>query len=229
MKISAPRHALSPTAPAKPFAPAPAHFVTESRQRLRVAGDSVVGIVSAQFVAQRRVLLGQAPVSMYPTPLAHRSQRPAEPVLRRLALDHPAPLPGASPIVGEPQHHEAALALRTAPLRLRRSAKLYHPRLLGVQPQPVLLQPLRQHPKHPSHVVLVLEHQHRVVGVADLKRPPPKPRLHFVLEPLIQHFVQVDVRQCRRDDAPNAKGNFRFERQIVGWRDRPLVDMRRKR
>ena len=149
--------------------------------------------MSAQFVAQRRVLLGQAPVSMCPTPLAHRSQRPAEPVLRRLALDHPAPLPGASPIVGEPQHHEAALALRAAPLRLRRPAKLHHPRLLRVQPQPVLLPPLRQHPMHPSRVVLVLEHQHRVVGVADLKRPPPKPRLHFVLEPLIEHFVQGDV------------------------------------
>ena len=48
-----------------------------------------------------------------------------------------------------------------ASLRLRRSAKLHHPRLLRMQPQPVLLQPLRQHPKHPPRVVFVLEHQHR--------------------------------------------------------------------
>ena len=30
-------------------------------------------------------------------------------------------------------------------------------------------------------------------------------------------------------DAPNAKGNFRFEREILQWRDRPLIDLRRKR
>ena len=29
--------------------------------------------------------------------------------------------------------------------------------------------------------------------------------------------------------APNAKGNFRFEREILQWRDRPLIDLRRKR
>ena len=28
-------------------------------------------------------------------------------------------------------------------------------------------------------------------------------------------------------DALNAKGTFRFEREIVQWRDRPLVDLRR--
>lgn len=27
----------------------------------------------------------------------------------------------------------------------------------------------------------------------------------------------------------NAKDNFRFERMIVGWRERPVVDLRRKR
>ncbi|MDE0458798.1 MAG: hypothetical protein OXI15_16005, partial [Chromatiales bacterium] len=36
-----------------------------------------------------------------------------------------------------------------------------------------------------SRVVFVLEHQHRIIGVAHLKRPPPKPRLHLVLEPLV--------------------------------------------
>ena len=30
-------------------------------------------------------------------------------------------------------------------------------------------------------------------------------------------------------DSPNAKGNFRFEREIVHWRDRLLIDLRRKR
>ena len=36
-------------------------------------------------------------------------------------------------------------------------------------------------------------------------------------------------RQQTGFDALNAKGNFRFEREIVQWRDRRLVDLRRKR
>ena len=66
------------------------------------------------------MLLGQ-------TSCADSSQRLAEMVLGRLALDHPSPCPGAPPVVPEPQHREAALALRTAPLRLPRTAKIHHP------------------------------------------------------------------------------------------------------
>ena len=76
-----------------------------------------------------------------------------------------------------------------------------------MQAKTVLLQPLRQHPKHPPRIVFVLEHQHRVVGVADLKRPSPKPRLHFVLEPLVQHLLQIDVTQ-RRIWEPYDYGNL---------------------
>ena len=48
------------------------------------------------------------------------------------------------------------------------------------------------------------------------------------LQPLIE-LVEHDIGQKWRDDAPNVKGNFRFEREIVQWRDRPLIDLRRKR
>ena len=60
----------------------------------------------------------------------------------------------------------------------------------------------RQHPKHPPRVVLALEHQYRVVGIADLERPSPQPRLHIVLEPLVQHFMQIDVAQRRGNHTP---------------------------
>jgi hypothetical protein len=40
--------------------------------------------------------------------------------------------------------------------------------------------------------------------------------------------VEIDVRQQRRHDAPYAKGNFQFERLIAGWRDQPVLDLRRK-
>ena len=76
-----------------------------------------------------------------------------------------------------------------------------------MQAQAVLLQPLRQHPKHPPRVVLVLEHQHRVIGVTDLKGPSSQPRLHFVFEPLVQHLMQIDVTQ-RRIWEPYDYGNL---------------------
>ena len=133
--------------------------------------------MAAQLATQRRPLLPRLPVPMRTAPSANPPQRSAESVLGRLALDDPSPLPGASPIVREPQHREAALALRAAPLRLRRSAKLHHPRLLRVQAKAVLLQPFRQHRKHPPRIVLVLEHQRRIISVTDLEGPPPKPRL----------------------------------------------------
>ena len=190
---SVPRHAPAPASSTEPLAPSPTDFGSESSQRRAIPRHAVVGIVTAQCAAQHRMLVAHPPVPMLPAPLANPPQRSAESVLGRLALDHPSPRPGASPIMREPQHREAALALRAAPPRLRRSAKLHHPRLLRMQPKAVLPKPLRQHPKHPPRVVFVLKHQHRIVGIADLKRPPPKPRLHLVLEPLVQHLVQVDV------------------------------------
>jgi hypothetical protein len=40
--------------------------------------------------------------------------------------------------------------------------------------------------------------------------------------------MQVDVGEQRRDGSLNAKDNFRFERTIMGWRERRVVDLRRK-
>jgi len=40
--------------------------------------------------------------------------------------------------------------------------------------------------------------------------------------------VQVHVRQQRGNHSPYAKGNFQFERVIAGWRQRPVLDLRRK-
>ena len=39
----------------------------------------------------------------------------------------------------------------------------------------------------------------------------------------------ADRRPKRGHYALNAKGNFRFDRLIEGWRDKPVLDLRRKR
>ena len=41
--------------------------------------------------------------------------------------------------------------------------------------------------------------------------------------------MQEQIRQQWADGSLNAKDNFRFERTIVGWRGRCVVDLRRKR
>ena len=68
---SLPPHPPAPRTPVQPLAPSPLDFVSEALQRLGVAGDSVIGIVTLQLAAQRRVLVSQAPMTMRPAPLAH--------------------------------------------------------------------------------------------------------------------------------------------------------------
>ena len=62
-----------------------------------------------------------------------------------------------------------------------------------MQAQTVLFESLRQYRQHPPCILFPLEDQRRVIRKADLKRPSPKPWLDFVLEPHIEHFVQVEV------------------------------------
>ena len=70
-------------------------------------------------------------------------------------------------------------------------------------------------------------------------------RHHLLLEKVAQRVNDGDVMALlkkilkangkkggtarRGDDTLNTKGNFRFERQIVAWRKRPVIDLRRKR
>src|SRR5271165_6572616 len=61
----------------------------------------------------------------------------------------------------------------------------------------------------------------RVVGVADETVASPG---QFTIQ-LVKH----DVGKHWRKDALNAKGNFRFERELRRWRSEPALDMRRKR
>jgi hypothetical protein len=50
-----------------------------------------------------------------------------------------------------------------------------------------------------------------------------------LLAPVPEEAVHVAIGQQRADDALNAKGNFRFEREVRQWRRGPMLDLRRKR
>ncbi len=48
-------------------------------------------------------------------------------------------------------------------------------------------------------------------------------------QPGIEHVVHEHVAQQWADHSSYTKGNFQFERVIVGWRVGPVLDLRRKR
>jgi len=68
---------------------------------------------------------------------------------------------------------------------------------------------------------LGLRHEDEVVGVTH----ETGARLRY----LAVEVVEVQIGKEGRYGSPNAKDNFRFERTILGWRGRCLLDLRRKR
>ncbi len=186
-------HVIRPRqAPVRPLAPSPLGFVSEALQRCGVPGDSVAGTVASQLAAQRRVLVSHTPMTMRPAPLARRLQRPAQAVPRfkhsepapagskpgaglgGLALHHPSPLPGASPIVGEPQRREAAPAPCASTRALVRAASVHPPGLVRVQAQSVPLHPPRPHLRQVRlQVRLVVRRPHPVHTRRRILAHPP--------------------------------------------------------
>jgi hypothetical protein len=53
-------------------------------------------------------------------------------------------------------------------------------------------------------------------------------RHHIVLEKVAEGVGPAGCSARRGDHAPYAKGNFQFERVIVGWRAQRVLDLRRK-
>ena len=91
------------------------------------------------------------------------------------------------------------------------------------------LEPLTHRIEETTSVVLVLEADSQIIGVSHDDHVAggfaPSP----ALGPDIEAVVQVDIGEERRNYAPNAKDNFRFERTIVEWRSGDVLDLRRKR
>ena len=97
-----PRHPGTPGATTEPLVPQPPNLIEKAGERSRIARDPIVGVVTLELAAQRRLLHRHTPMAVCTAPVANLPQRTGETVLRRLALHYPTPLPGAPPKVGEP-------------------------------------------------------------------------------------------------------------------------------
>ena len=72
-------------------------------------------------------------------------------------------------------------------------------RLGLMEREPVSTETFAQHLKHSLAAVAVFEGDDKVIGESHQLAPSVEARLRHVLEPLVQHMVQVDVREHRRD------------------------------
>jgi hypothetical protein len=74
-----------------------------------------------------------------------------------------------------------------------------------VKPQAETGKPLGQSLHHTSGIVLDLKGHDEVIGIADEAGAASQTRADLLLEPGIQHFVEVEVGQERGDD-PSLRG-----------------------
>jgi hypothetical protein len=68
--------------------------------------------------------------------------------------------------------------------------------------------------------------QHEIIRIPN-ESAAQFPALHMEAEVPVEQ-VQIHIRKQGRTYSPNAKGNFQFERVIVGWRGWAVLDWRRK-
>src|SRR5437016_1482760 len=80
------------------------------------------------------------------------------------------------------------------PQRAGRSQERHQTRLVRMNRQTVLGKPFRQHLQHPASVVLTSKTHDQIIRIPNEESTAPQTRLHHLLEPLVQHVVQVDVR-----------------------------------
>ena len=105
-------------------------------------------------------------------------------------------------------------------------AEVDEARLVRMEREPIASKPLPQHFQHPFAVVVVLEGHHEVIGEPHQGTRPRHARLHLALEPFVQHVMQEDVREQRRDDPALRRALRRRPQEPVFQNSRlqPFVD-----
>jgi hypothetical protein len=128
--------------------------------------------------------------------------------------------------VGEAEEVERfGLAVWRRPTMTMR-AEVNEARFVRVQRKAESAEPLSQHVHDPPSVMVGLKGHHEVVSEPYQGRLPPHAWSHLVLEPFVQHVVQENVREHRRDDAA-LRGSFSREVQVSFFQDtriQPFVD-----
>src|SRR5262244_1277623 len=121
-------------------------------------------------------------MSVAPAPIGDGGDGPSESALARLESREPTPESTSAPVVRETEEVERR---RSRAVRVLWPPVRQHASLLGMELQPVLRETLVQHRHQAVRVVLPLERDDKVIGIADQGRFALKPRAHVLLEPFV--------------------------------------------
>jgi len=134
-------------------------------------------------------------VAVCPTPVADRRQRASVTLICRYLPHHILTLPRLSPYVAEAEEGERCPTRPRVVLAIWSvAAEINEARLVGVERELVPSETLAQNIQNPLGILEVRERHHGIVGESDKGTSPLEPRFHIVLEPLIQHMMQENVR-----------------------------------
>ena len=171
--------------------------------------------MASHHLGQVAVLVAQRPMPIASAPIPHGRQGPGKAPLGR-ELPHPRlTFPRLAPHVGKAQKVERGSVRLPMACTIRAMvAKIDEPRLDRVEREPVPAKSLAQHAENPLGLLDCRDGQNTVVGIPHEDAVTLEARSHVLLEPFIQHVMQVDVCKQGRDGALNAKGNSRLTAAI---------------
>src|SRR4029453_10220499 len=206
--------ARAPIEPLPPGLPAPA---IELPQPPEVRRAPVILVVAPQRGVESPPLLHDRIVPVTLAPRRGPKPAPTQPLPHGPHVNREMPLPTAPTDVGKPEKVKGP-RLRPPghfPLPHRLAPHLDQARLVRVQRQPVLREPLPQHREHLLGILPILKAEKEIVRVPDFVRFAPQSWLHHALEPLVEDVVQVDVGPQRADHLPLAHPGLRDQQPSV--------------
>ena len=203
-----PRQFAVAAAARQPFSPDPHDLVVIPAQPLAVSREAIVGAVPPDHSRQMGVLLAERTVQVSSGTIDHGSQGARIPVFRRDLAHHVLAPQRLAPHVGKAKEVEGRPRCRgVKPLRAF-EPEVHEARLGRMEREPEPSKALAEHGEQALAGRSVLAGHHRVISIANQLASAFQPRARHRLEPVIQHVVQVDIREQWRKHAPNAKGNF---------------------
>jgi hypothetical protein len=151
--------------------------------------------VTNEYRRQPGALFVRGPMPVGPAPILDRGQRAGKTALGRGLPHHVLAIPRLSPRVGEAEEVERwILAVWGRPTTSLR-AEVDEARLVRMQLEAEPAKPFPQHVHNPLGIVVGLESHHEIISEPYQGRLPPHAWSHHVLEPLIQHMVQENIRE----------------------------------
>src|SRR5690606_26918976 len=168
---------------------------------VEVAGTAIVAVMSPELQTERSLLPRKGSMPMHATPLRNVAQRSAVAVAGCSHPHHPLASEALAPVEGEAEEIEGCrpfgsrtISMRSLPVAIR-PLERHESRLVRMQRQPVLLESLRKHFEHAPRVLLEFKQHDGIVGVSYQMGPCPHSWTNLCLEPHVEHFVHVDIRQ----------------------------------